>query len=98
MSVYVDPLRVWGGKGAPRCFQFKASCHMYADSRAELHNMALKIGLKLSWFQNTDSLEHYDLTEPKRKLAVRYGAIEVDFKHLVNFMKRNKDDHSHSLS
>lgn len=78
MSVYVDHLVVWGGDDAPSCFRNKPSCHMYADSLEELHAMATKIGLRLSWFQNHRTLQHYDLVTSKRVLAVRYGAIEHD--------------------
>ncbi len=78
MSVYVDGLVVFGGDGAPSCFRHKPSCHMYADSLEELHAMADKIGLKRAWFQNSWSLQHYDLTPSKRLLAVRSGAIEQD--------------------
>jgi len=77
MSVYVDGLIIWGGDDAPRCFRNKPSCHMFADTLEELHSLAAQIGLKSSWFQDNKRLQHYDLTESKRKLAVRYGAIEV---------------------
>ena len=97
MSVYVDPLRVWGGAGAPKCFRFKASCHMYADTLLELHAMAKRIGLKFEWFQNKDSLKHYDLTEPKRNTAVKHGAVEVDFNHLINYMRALRDDNDHTI-
>jgi len=89
MSVYVDPLMVWGGSNAPRCFRFKPSCHMYADDVKELHKLAKKIGLKREWFQNK-TLPHYDLTEGKRWQAVKHGAIEKDFKHMVRYYKRSK--------
>jgi len=87
MSVYVDPLMVWGGSNAPRCFRFKSSCHMYADKLQELHRLAKKIGLKKEWFQDK-TLKHYDLTESKRKLAVKHGAIEKSFNHMVRYMRR----------
>ena len=88
MSVYVDPLINWGGDDAPRCFRNKPSCHMYADSLEELHEMASKIGLKLSWFQNSLSLQHYDLTPSKRELAIINGAIEhINRQDIVNKWK-----------
>jgi hypothetical protein len=91
MSVYVDPERVWGNETAPPCFRFKPSCHMYADTLPELHEMARRIGLKLSWFQNKPDLPHYDLTAPKRIMAVRNGAVQVDFQHLVEYIKRHRE-------
>lgn len=87
MSVYVDPLRVWGGADAPPCFRFKPSCHLYADSMGELHAMARRLQLRPEWFQNKEGLPHYDLVPSKRKLAIMYGAKETSFKHLAEFMK-----------
>lgn len=70
MSVYVDCLMNYGWK-------YGRSCHMYADSLKELHAFAIEIGLKTSWFQVSKSgIPHYDLTEFRRKRAVRHGAIE----------------------
>lgn len=49
-------------------------CHMTSDtSEKELHEFAIKLGLKREWFQG----DHYDLTTNKRQLAVNYGAEEV---------------------
>lgn len=76
MSVYVDGLLVFGGDDAPRCFRNKPSCHMYADTLDELHAMALRVGLKRSWFQNSPTLPHYDLTEGRRAVAIKLGVVE----------------------
>lgn len=86
MPVYVDQLRVYGGEDAPRCFQFKPSCHMYADTLDELHALASRIGMRRSWFQNKPSLPHYDLTPRKRNLAIRAGAIIHTDQQMVEFM------------
>lgn len=54
-------------------------CHMTADTRAELDQMADRIGLRRSWIQNPGTWEeHYDLTQSKRRLAIAAGAVEVD--------------------
>lgn len=71
MSVYVDPQLNYGWKLGP-------SCHMWADTLAELHEMAGRIGLKRSWFQDKPTLQHYDLTVGKRKAAIAAGVIELD--------------------
>jgi hypothetical protein len=89
MSVYVDPLMVFGGDSAPRCFRHKASCHMYADSLEELHRLAGAIGLRREWFQDHAALPHYDLTASRRELAVRAGAIE----HSTREMGRWRAEH-----
>lgn len=48
--------------------------HMTADTKEELHAMALKIGLKRCWYQDHGH-PHYDLNENKRTQALNAGAI-----------------------
>lgn len=73
MTVYVDALVVWPNAWGP----FKGgSCHMFADADEELHELAARIGMKRSWFQNHRALPHYDLTPAKRLLAIAAGAVE----------------------
>lgn len=79
MSVYVDQLRDWGWK-------YGKSCHMTADTNEELHEMALRIGMKRSWFQKSTSGPHYDLTAKKRSLAIKFGAIEISDRETVRMM------------
>lgn len=86
--VYVDALIIFGGDDAPNCFCNKQSCHMYADTLDELHAMALCIGLKRSWFQNSPTLKHYDLTPSKRALAVSSGAVEHNRYQAVAMWKK----------
>ena len=58
-------------------------CHMVADTRAELLEMADKIGVQRKWIQEFDTYrEHFDISLAKRKLAVKYGAKEVTMKEL----------------
>lgn len=71
MAVYVDTLIDYGWKLGP-------SCHMTADSIEELNAFAVKIGLKTAWLQiSNQDLPHYDLVASKRRLAVKFGAIEI---------------------
>ena len=49
--------------------------HMFGDDPAELHALAARIGLRLSWFQDAGSLPHYDLTRNKRRQALAAGAV-----------------------
>jgi hypothetical protein len=55
-------------------------CHLFSDDGniEELHQMALKIGLNKSYFQNHAFLPHYDLIPSKRELALKKGAIEKE--------------------
>lgn len=85
MSVYVDDLKKY-----PTTFRlFKnGSCHMYADTLEELHEMAVLIGMKRSWFQSNGTLPHYDLVKQRRDAAVVAGAVDTDTAHLRGFMRR----------
>ncbi len=83
MSVYVDnmqsclPNKNW---------RYRKVCHMTADTIEELYEMASLIGLKKEWFQNINKRHpHYDLTPNKRKLAIKYGAIQ-----LIKYFKRKE--------
>ena len=62
MTVYVDKYKLK--------FKNYLMCHMTADSIEELHEMANKIGLKKEWFQPL-SRPHYDITQSKKKLAIK---------------------------
>ncbi len=81
--IYVDTLIDYGWKLGP-------SCHMIADTENELHEFALSIGLKRSWFQNSkkDGIPHYDLTTGRRKLAVSRGAKEINRRELWEMMQK----------
>jgi hypothetical protein len=87
VSVYVDPLRGWGGaKG----YHWRVSCHMYADSLDELHAIAKKIGMKATWFQKDERLPHYDLHPSQRKKALALGVIEHTRGEMGTFMRARK--------
>jgi hypothetical protein len=78
VTIYVDELRAYGNR---------QWCHMATDGGvlgdlSELHDMAARVGLKVSWFQNHARVPHYDLVTSKRQLAIRYGAVEVTAKEL----------------
>jgi hypothetical protein len=60
---------------------------MLADTVAELHEFAARIGLKLEWFQPR-SRPHYDLSKTRRAAALAAGAVELDRRELVAVMKR----------
>jgi len=45
------------------------------------------IGLKKSWLQ-TGTIEHFDVTENKRKEAIRSGAIPINRKEYYKLLKR----------
>ncbi len=78
MSVYVDDYGAAFGR--------MIMSHMMADSTAELHAMADKIGVARRWIQKAGTYrEHYDVCLSKRKLAIANGAIEVTPKEMVQW-------------
>ena len=80
MAVYVDNY-----KGH---FCGMVMSHMTADTLEELHDMAKKIGLKRSWFQNHKKYPHYDVSQSKRKEAIEMGAIEESAHDMIRRMRR----------
>lgn len=79
VSVYVD--------GERNRFGRMIMCHMFADSLAELHAMALAIGMDRDWFQPL-SFPHYDVSLSRRARAVSLGAVEVDRRQGYEIRKR----------
>lgn len=74
MAVYVDNMRAKFGR--------MVMCHMLADTDAELHAMADRIGVARRWWQSPakTSGSHYDIALSKRALAVEAGAIEITWR------------------
>jgi hypothetical protein len=73
---YVDDMRAPFGR--------MTMCHMIADSREELDAMANRIGVARRWIQKANTpLEHYDICQAKRRLAVAAGAIEISKRTLM---------------
>ncbi len=75
MAVYVDDMRA---SYTSRKGQRYVMCHMIADTRQELLEMAKKLGLAQRWLQSQGTThEHFDVTLSKRRLAVRAGAVQI---------------------
>lgn len=72
MTVYVDNMRApYKPKHAHG--RTYVMSHMIADTEAELHAMADRIGVLRKWFQG----DHYDITQTKRALAIEHGAVAI---------------------
>ncbi len=67
--VFVDDMRAPYGR--------MLMCHLIADTAAELHAMAAKVGVGRRWFQDRSRYHHYDLSLGKRALAIKYGAVQI---------------------
>lgn len=78
LVIYVDEL--FATEPARR-WPYAQACHLTADTDAELHEFAAKLGLRREWAQHLDHRyqwhHHYDLTANKRRKAVQLGAQEV---------------------
>lgn len=84
MAVYVDSPVDHGWYLGP-------SAHLLADTPAELHSFARRIGLKREWVQTSrKGVLHYDLTAARRAKAVAAGAIELDRKGVVEFCRHQR--------
>lgn len=85
MSVYVDDMQAKFGR--------MVMCHMVADTEAELHAMANKIGVDRRWYQypKNSRYPHYDIALSKRALAVAAGAIEITERETPAISKRCRE-------
>lgn len=70
MSLYVDIAKI--------PYRGMLMCHMYADSRAELHDAAIKIGAPKWAYKRGVAFPRYDISLTQRARAIRLGAIAVD--------------------
>ncbi len=81
MSVYVDSMHARFGR--------MVMCHMFADTSAELHAIAARLGLSRQWCQAEGTQrEHYDVCLSKRAQAVVFGALEIDFQEVAALLRR----------
>lgn len=85
MTVYVDDMKAdfkpthAGAQGRTYVMS-----HMIADSDAELHAMADRIGVARKWHQAPPTHDsHYDITQSKRELAIKAGALPITLRQLA---------------
>lgn len=97
MTVYVDDAGIPASVQNGSVTHTSRWCHLVADDEEELHEFALRLGLRRSYFQISklpapDSRAaqnwHYDLTAGKRAQAVRLGAVEVTSRQLSAIIDR----------
>lgn len=84
MPIYVDHARNKFGR--------MLMCHMLADTDEELHAFAKRIGMRREWFQNQGRYPHYDISQTKRVLAVKLGAIEISDRQVVELMRGKRPE------
>jgi hypothetical protein len=76
MTVYVDHAFAVGDWG-----RWTGGGHLQADTPAELHEFAGRLGLRREWFQSKrgrPEKDHYDLTQTGRERAITLGALSED--------------------
>lgn len=80
MTVYVDNWRQRARVGRLDAVW----SHLTADTDEELHEFAARLGLRREWAQHMDdemqTMHHYDVTESKRKQAVKLGAVDESWR------------------
>ncbi|MCC9184827.1 DUF4031 domain-containing protein [Mycolicibacterium mageritense] len=76
MTVYVDDMRL-----PARVGRLNARwSHLMADTDTELHAFATRLGLRRAWAQYPGtSRSHYDVTDSKRREAIRLGAQPIAY-------------------
>jgi len=74
MAVYVDDMY----KLPMGQFRRLKMSHMIADTEAELHAMADRIGLARRWYQG----DHYDVSMSLREKAIAAGAHAISLREL----------------
>ena len=77
---YVDEMRL---VPLANPWKYRESCHLMADTEAELEAFARRLGLRPSYRHN----DHYDLTGNKRRQAVQAGAIEITQRQMVEIRR-----------
>jgi hypothetical protein len=82
MPVYVDRLRDWGWKRG-------SSCHLIGDTDEELKFFALRLGMRMEWLQ-VRPIPHFDLTEDRRELAIRIGAVQISYRQLGRMIRARR--------
>ncbi|BBX87981.1 DUF4031 domain-containing protein [Mycolicibacterium aubagnense] len=76
MTVYIDDMQRLARVGR---LQARWS-HLMADTDDELHAFAAQLGLRRAWHQKPGTaISHYDVTETKRQLALRLGAVPIGY-------------------
>lgn len=80
MSVYIDSANIK--------YRNMIMCHIIADTDDEFGLFINKIGVNIKHWQFKGTRKsHFDICLFKKKLALKFGAIEVSSKELINIIK-----------
>ena len=89
MACYVDTVRSYPNAG----LRFTEFCHLLADTRDELHDMADALGIPRRFFQEHPWRWHHDLPEHLRPRAIELGAVEMDIHEVGALLRRRKREY-----
>ena len=89
MACYVDTVRSYPNAG----LRFTEFCHLLADTRDELHEMADALGIPRRFFQEHPWRWHHDLPEHLRPRAIDLGAVEMDIHEVGALLRRRKREY-----
>ena len=96
MAVYAGPMFACLPNAK---WRWREASHLTADTLAELHAFADRLGLLRRWFQNHRIMPHYDLSGPMRLRAVRLGAVDQTQRDELDRLRlARKKEHAHENS
>ncbi len=82
VSCYVDAVRAYPDAG----LRFVHFCHLLADDRTELHELAARLDMPRRLFQDHPVRWHYDLPAPLRPRALELGAAELSTREVADLL------------
>ena len=89
VAVYVDD---WRQRATVGHVEGRWS-HLLADTEAELHAFAGRLGLRRAWFQahrHHPARHHYDLTDPLRAAAIELGAVPLTWRQAGRMIRARR--------
>lgn len=86
MTSYVDTVRHYPDAG----LRFTDYCHLMADTREELHEIAQAVGMPPQAFQDHAWRWHYDLPSHLRPAAIELGAQVLDIHGVGALLRARK--------
>jgi hypothetical protein len=86
MGCYVDVMRHYPDAG----LRFTDFCHLLADTREELHELADRLGMQRRFFQDHPWRWHYDLPSHLRAQAVQRGVTELTTRQVAELLRKRR--------
>lgn len=86
MACYVDAICEYPNSG----LRFTEFCHLLADTRDELHEMADNLDIPRRFFQDHPWRWHHDLPAHLRVRAVELGAQELTMHEVGALLRRRR--------